>query len=255
MNIELKELINSYLELLHKDEHYHLTPIHRVNLYKVFGHSNYPDTFDEVQTQIGKVKSIKEYLRQADFTFSWLGIITAQKALPIWENSFLPTGKDLVNARIDLPHRMLMLAENVLNDAIDLEEAFYDATYGVFYHLSGNAYSQVNEKAAWACKAAYDALCLVFLGVPGMDYKKKCINLEDDYKFYQGCRDFAKMAVNSYSALDENPMMNRHYLVTEKLYKPVRFDVEKRLEFWEWWLTEAIPQAWELAEKSVADQK
>lgn len=25
--------------------------------------------------------------------------------------------------------------------------------------------------------------------------------------------------------------------------------LEERIEFWEWWLTEAIPQAWELAEK------
>jgi hypothetical protein len=38
-------------------------------------------------------------------------------------------------------------------------------------------------------------------------------------------------------------------------YKPLEFDSIKRLEFWEWWLTEAIPQAWELAEKSVAGQK
>ncbi len=27
------------------------------------------------------------------------------------------------------------------------------------------------------------------------------------------------------------------------------FDFEKRLEFWEWWLTEAVPAAWKMAEE------
>jgi hypothetical protein len=30
----------------------------------------------------------------------------------------------------------------------------------------------------------------------------------------------------------------------------IEFDDRKRLEFWEWWLTEAIPQAWDLGQDS-----
>jgi len=31
-----------------------------------------------------------------------------------------------------------------------------------------------------------------------------------------------------------------------------RINNQLSLEFWEWWLTEAIPQAWELAQQSIS---
>ncbi len=37
-----------------------------------------------------------------------------------------------------------------------------------------------------------------------------------------------------------------------KTFKEIIFDPIKRLEFWEWWLTEAIPQAWEMAEQTYS---
>ena len=36
----------------------------------------------------------------------------------------------------------------------------------------------------------------------------------------------------------------------KKTFKQLIFDPIKRLEFWEWWLTEAVPQAWEIAEQT-----
>lgn len=56
-------------------------------------------------------------------------------------------------------------------------------------------------------------------------------------------KDFVTAAVKAYTAIDRNP------LGEYKLW-PDEFDAKKRLEFWEWWLTEAIPQAWELAKQS-----
>jgi hypothetical protein len=32
----------------------------------------------------------------------------------------------------------------------------------------------------------------------------------------------------------------------------IEYSLQKRLEFWEWWLTEAIPEAWELAQQSTS---
>lgn len=55
--------------------------------------------------------------------------------------------------------------------------------------------------------------------------------------------DFAAEAVKAYSAIDPNPPGKHSY--PRRL--PIVFDKDKRLEFWEWWLTEAISQAWKLA--------
>lgn len=37
-----------------------------------------------------------------------------------------------------------------------------------------------------------------------------------------------------------------------KSYQQQTFDPTKRLEFWQWWLTEAIPQAWEMANQTFS---
>jgi hypothetical protein len=53
--------------------------------------------------------------------------------------------------------------------------------------------------------------------------------------------DFASEAVKAYSCSLSDQ--------TISFTKDVTFDENLRREFWHWWLTQAIPQAWHLAEQ------
>jgi hypothetical protein len=60
--------------------------------------------------------------------------------------------------------------------------------------------------------------------------------------------DFASIAMASYSFKESE----KTDLIDKRQINDLEnFDPQKRLEFWEWWLTEAIPQAWELAQQST----
>jgi hypothetical protein len=51
----------------------------------------------------------------------------------------------------------------------------------------------------------------------------------------------------------EVQLLVNHYLRkgrSDPKHQLIRIDPQKELEFWEWWLTEAIPKAWELASKT-----
>jgi len=61
--------------------------------------------------------------------------------------------------------------------------------------------------------------------------------------------DAAQSAVVAYSIVDDSEPgdWRTHFRKTRN--KEWIFDFEKRLEFWEWWLTEAVPAAWRMAEE------
>jgi len=47
----------------------------------------------------------------------------------------------------------------------------------------------------------------------------------------------------------EKPDHRQELVKQIRNYIPIGADLDRALEFWEWWLTEAIPQAWELAQQ------
>jgi hypothetical protein len=102
---------------------------------------------------------------------------------------------------------------------------------------------------------SYDLACLhnaaiyvLSVILYGIDFIKYNTSLEELINNYSD--DFAFEAVTAYTIIDRNPpgaVFNK-----EENIIPIEFDFQKRLEFWQWWLTEAIPQAWELAQQSFS---
>lgn len=158
-----------------------------------------------------------------------LAILTAHYTLPIWENAVpIIVARDETIPK-DVPHIMLLLARQVLEGSVSPQNANILFSHD-YYHMLG-AISHDVPYAPWeAAYAAYNALGMI-LGVNP----------------FQGERDVAVTAMHAYAASD---VSNDPEESLGPGHKPIWFDNEKCVIFWEWWLTEAIPEAWERAHSS-----
>jgi hypothetical protein len=157
-----------------------------------------------------------------------LAVSTASYVLPIWDKSVshILATDDTIPA--DLLHNILLVSKGVLYQDVDPYEASIMLNHD-FYHTLGSISFGVGYKVWGVANAAYNALRMV-LGVSPLEDKD----------------DAAVIAAKSYAAIEGTPEEGE---TGSPGIEPVQFDAQKRLEFWEWWLAEAIPAAWEQAKE------
>jgi len=245
-----QELVLTCLEKMRSDPRHLLTFSDREAIYDSFGLLLNDEVRDE------KNNSWWMVLSKASQVLGWLAVLTARKVLPIWEQNPVPNDPNDKIYSHD-PLEMLEIAEGVLRETVDADtirggcvDRFYFGTVGVQNFTSANA--------ADAMETAFAALNVGFCGKES----------------YRDGRDFTITAITAYALIDENlpgvawkaslnaiesgeffdPELVRVEDSRQKewvnivcYYKPVTIDTQKVLEFWEWWLAEAIPQAWEMA--------
>ena len=137
---------------------------------------------------------------------------------------------------LELPSYMLFVAEKVLNGVISHKAARQVAS------ITGIMFGNIPELYELA-PPSYDA-CRVFEGTFGLtiiglqEFNRK-VPEKPDISKEQDSGDVVGAAVKAYSDVYSYNEDNEDY----EFEGP---DLQKRLEFWEWWLSEAIPQAWEM---------
>jgi hypothetical protein len=241
-----KQLIVHTLEAVRADPEYNLTADERFAVYKSLGFKRvWSRSFSDLgvsytsQDYLNYLENELNNLTIGDLVVDWLAIVSARKVLPIWERiwSQVETYNDAN------PKEIIQTAESILNKSANISE--------VYVKLSDDFNIPVEVFAtfdvALAFRAAYNALELI-LADP------KFINLEIEDKINEIGKDFAFIAMRAY-AYNKNTRDEIENKSKGEAITIANFDLKKRLEFWEWWLTEAIPQAWELAERSVSGQK
>jgi hypothetical protein len=244
----LAELLEQKIKLVKQTTN--LTHHDRMAIYRAFGDTNYPNSFQQVKERIKSENP--PVLMIADLAFCWLGIITSRRVLPILKDFIVQEYEyePEYDWLYELPIEMLNLAERLITGNANWQDSFDKSLYGYYYHIVGHIDSDLNVKAVRVCYSAYDTLCLVFLGHYGVDYEFDYFSMGegnfDAYQYY----DFALDAVKAYSSVDENEAGSKSFLERVNRYKPVWFDLEKQAEFWLWWLEEAVPQAWKLAHET-----
>jgi len=169
-----------------------------------------------------------------DKVIGYLTLITVQHILPIWNRK----PQEIPFENIVSPQHILDVIEGILKGKIPLTNALYK--YSEEFNLGLNIKSWVTYSVYCVYEAAYLALELV---LDGFTLKDTVLFLDTSSIWYND--NFLSAAVKAYSVLDTNK--GGAWEFVEQLSLPINFDLQKRLEFWEWWLTEAIPQAWELA--------
>jgi len=251
---KLQQKINYILYNTRNDIDHNIQPVERLDLYRTFGVSNHPNNALNIK-QLAKGEHITIELSIADKTLGFLSTLTARKILPIWVDSeaaqYIIEDEDYSNSPIE----MIQTAESVIFNRIEHRKAYADLC-GKYYNGLGGLEFTVNEKIYSVAATAYSCLEVTLCGINGLRFSSnKKLNYTDEEVTY-GQRDFAAFAVRAYISIDNNePGLWRLKKPDSEIYKPLLVNPQKRLEFWEWWLTEAIPQAWELAQSSYQDKE
>lgn len=249
MSSEAKTLIEACVREVESSPHHILSAESRRRVYDTLWplrHSGFA-FFEDLRRTSGSNRP-KWYGSFARFV-----VLTAQYSLPVWERFVdQATAEKRKSYELDgLPYKMLDVAWQVLADTMNADDASALLCSDFYLGMSG-----VNHLYPYpvsrAVLATYDAL---------------------DMTLYGNFRDIAWNAVEAYTAFDENgdgvwaqnyfpissinPKFYAAYFLDEDTVNdrmtgypsiylppiPIRYDEDKRLEFWRWWLTEAIPTA------------
>ncbi len=263
---EVSFLCNQYLEAIKQGSVFKSQD--RLKLYRAFGSSKVDEVIENEKWWI--THSV------ADKAFGWLAILTAEKVLPIWEKYGVPE-KDNQNYSY-APNKMLIVARGVLNKSIDADQAKGDLREKFYFGMSGIS-KYVTETVYYSMEVAYIALELAITGLEeGLIYidiknqnqrseERLAFETDEDKRFLEAASnlnpifiaqtDFAVKALIAFAAKDINEPGKWSYTRHDpnQEFVPLKNDPPKELEFWEWWLTEAIPKAWELAQQSASSSE
>jgi hypothetical protein len=260
---EIRALITAGLEEVHQSPKFILSTERRRAIYGALC----PEATRWTAQQPGSQLAFFERLRVAAEQglpdgfrqYAWLMVLTARSALLVLDQFMaqVPSTPEMGSLHHlgGLPAAILNVAERVISNDIDLDEVFDLACDEFHFGMAGvnHAFSYPVSCAALAASAALDMICL---------------------GYRPDSSDVARLAVEAHTSIDENapgvwsksyfpislisPKDYAHYSLDAEtvadrktgypsIYQPplpIRYDLNKRLQFWEWWLTEAIPKAW-----------
>jgi hypothetical protein len=227
----IPEVISRIIETaekdVHADNHHHLSYKRRKEIYDAFLESS-----DDV----------------AGKAMRWLAVITAQKVLPLFQKEYPDDA---------LPEELITTAISILHG--EGNETTVDDIQEQGYLASGASWGYDEEEISWnadlAGRSAYHALMearglkplenmdmIYEIGVVGMPSGKWIEKFpepkgadqftDENLCEFPNC-DTAGIAAVAFSCQPGGPVC----------------DKSKLKQYWIWWLTEAIPKAWEIAAK------
>lgn len=195
-------------------------------------------------------------LSNASLMLNHLAILAAKRVIQKWEGANFFSANALGNYLRQLPQEMLETAESVLLGTIDVEYAEgKDCSDFYFYRIG------LDEET---CRDIYAVFEAADRALSQTLYK-----MDKRPQF-----EVALKSLQAFAGVDQNEpglwrdvkmvkMLGIEYKDAEnwstervkrlETFKPFRLNKQKSLEFWEWWLTEAIPQAWELANSTYKE--
>lgn len=244
---ELRNVVESSLQKLRTHPNEQLKPNLRMGIYKAYGFSNYGNPYAQSAQDLDEANFIRS---KSDQAICWLSILTARKVLPIWEEAF-PTQnyKDEDADWYNSPTEMLQIAQNLLLADITNQEAI-EKLCGVFYDVQVD---EICTEKVYNVRAAANATLSIAIHGIGVIQQKYSFSQDNDSNVGYSSRDFAAFAARAYSAIDYNAA-GMWTQLNKSDFKPLEYDLTRKKEFWEWWLSEAIPQSWELAHNSSSLQ-
>jgi hypothetical protein len=146
-----------------------------------------------------------------------LAILSARHVIPIWEGAGLND---------DTPHRILIEAEQVLNGTVDVQTA--DRDFGEFWTYMDNLASKFEDSRP--VMVGYSAAKALLTAL----FDEKFDPFHIDY-------DLTDADVDPYDS--DAAFAAAVAYADGSIWNPDSSSTKRR-EFWEWWLSEAVPTAW-----------
>lgn len=193
---ELKQAIKQAYIAMHTNSQHELLPTHRLTIYKSFGPLTNP---------------------QANRIRTWLAFLTAEKVLPLWQQS-CPNNH--------VPHYLLMLIKDILLEKVDKTKAQKKVEVARrWLERLGVKPNKLAPGIFFVGEAALEAL---YVALGDSSFEEQVVDeqvLDSDLDPWH--TDTAGWAVIAWAGdiWEERSNSNRRH------------------EFWEWWLYEAIPEA------------
>jgi hypothetical protein len=177
----------------------------------------------------------------------WLAVITARRVLPAFQAAF---------PEDTLPQQLLDMAVSILQGRGDEAAAEELQEWG--YNASGNAWGYDEAEVPWnadlAGSAAYHALKEA-RGQPPLQYLDKVFKLGavawppgEQITEYPEPRPATQFTDEDLCQIDASDTAANAAVAFACEAGGPFCDPGKLREFWTWWLTEAIPEAWETAQ-------
>ena len=177
--------------------------------------------------------------------FNWLGILTAQFVLPNWVSSVNKNKKDS-----KIPLQMVDMAINLLQQSEKVINSAQNAEADEFYWFRSRVREQSTKDVYKVAATAGNALSNVLNGNSLRNVLITTLCGLDAYTI----EDENSPGVWFYFEDEEgirwrNIKGHQFFEAHLQYYKPTQKNPAKAIKFWEWWLTEAIPQAWAMVEE------
>ncbi len=244
---KVQNLCKRFLEDVRQNPEHHLSAANRFTLYCSFGKFRFLEFLPSFTASSTLAITTANHLSRftvADFTICWLAGLTAKKVLPIWNRIWQQV--DFEPDTVTSPEEILSVAEAILTNEIDIE--YIRNIEHDKYNLGANVTWETSYDVACVYSSTYSTLQLILYGFDGqMDIRGLYRTTEEDIVVRNN--DFVSLALQAYTSSDKNKPGD---WILEAPPQLIEFDVQKRQEFWDWWLTEVIPQAWELAQEFTA---
>lgn len=171
-----------------------------------------------IYTYLGPIGDLQAHHRRVR-----LDVTTAQRVMTIWQGE---------RPNDDRAEHMLVLAQTIMDAHID-EQAAQEEAEAVWWwltdHDQGGRYEKLSAPVYYALGAAIATAFAALEDNPLLNMRLE--ENETDANIDLASSDCAKWAANA---------------VAGPVWEP-ESDRAKRLEFWTWWLTEAVPAAWQEA--------
>jgi hypothetical protein len=174
---------------------------------------------------------------------SHLQLITLDFLAPLWQEEMHDTPYQV------LPELVANLAEDLLNDKISEDSQAGSYAKNFIARVQDQYYNPLPARPAVSVRAKYISIafeqCLNIKNInPYADIVTAkgnyILDETDEDSFYLGLAgDIAATALIAHAGIFQDNRWTS------------QFDHQKSLAFWVWWLTKAIPQAWERTEREV----
>ena len=162
-----------------------------------------------------------------NFFREWLGIVCAKFVLPIWQDY----------SDHPLPERMIVAAEKLLRKEANQQEVKKLGDKGWNWLENGRDFGFKNYYSAFAALRALNE-------ARGFD-PFEGYRLSEDWEHW----------LDSDIDLDSSDVTKLAYYAYAGYPDVFEFDPQRCLAFFTWWLDQAIPQAWELAQKNLKNRE
>jgi len=288
--VELPELtvylLDKYLKLLAERQERQLLPTLTKKEIKVLLHSFGPSRLElPSMARQGKNHSQEEnerYLNRrlanltlADKVMAHLGIFTVEKVSPVWQDWDWNKSRFGADPTLD-PFEMMKVANGLLTGKTTAGDGYY--LYCEDYNFGFNLDDELPYQVFCVFHTCFEVVGLVLFNKQSdWEETRDLLELEGDLNlplfeqilstsieeeekeleatFDRRNQSFAILASHAYAVEDLTEAGN--WEEKFKLRKSgaflssLKIDHSKLLEFWQWWLKEAVPAAWELAHKNL----